>query len=69
LEVTDERVRYAYGGGDSGGVSQWRWQWKGKFAEDVVKEVAIEEPTAAAEKQKPKSEPRAPGARKILTKP
>jgi hypothetical protein len=69
LEVTDERVRYAYGGGESGGVSQWRWQWKGKFAEDVVKEVATEEPTAGTEKQKIKSEPRAPGARKILSKP
>lgn len=72
LEVTDERVRYAYGGGDSGGVSQWRWQWKGKFAEDVVKEVVPEEarePVAANDKPKPKSEPRAPGARKILSKP
>jgi hypothetical protein len=40
LEVTHERVRYSYGGGDAGGVGQWRWQTKAKFANDAVKEVS-----------------------------
>lgn len=43
LEVTNERVRYAYGGGESGGVSQWRWQTIAKFAEDAVKEAGSDE--------------------------
>jgi hypothetical protein len=48
LEVTDERVRYAHGDVESGGVSQWRWQTKTKFANDAVKEVNLEETTAPA---------------------
>ena len=43
LEVTDERVRYAYGGGDAGGTGQWRWQTKGKFANDAVRETSPDE--------------------------
>ena len=47
-KVTDERVRYAHGDVESGGVSQWRWQTKTKFANDAVKEVNLEETTAPA---------------------
>jgi hypothetical protein len=79
LEVTDERVRYAYGGGDAGGVGQWRWQSKSKFANDAVGEVSSEEapeptpPRTKTEKREnaessgPK-EPRPSGAREILSK-
>jgi hypothetical protein len=43
LEVTGERVRYAYGGGDAGGTGQWRWQTKSKFANDAVRETTSDE--------------------------
>lgn len=43
LEVTTDRIRYAYGGGESGGVSQWRWQTIEKFAEDAVKEIGSDD--------------------------
>jgi hypothetical protein len=42
LEVTNDRVRFAYGGSESGGVGQWRWQDKSKFAQDAAKEIPIE---------------------------
>ena len=48
LEVTPDRVRYAYGGGESGGVSQWRWQTLIKFAEDAVKELGAEDASSSA---------------------
>jgi hypothetical protein len=79
LEVTNERVRYSYGGGDAGGVGQWRWQTKDKFANDAVREVSSDEapaPTPARpkiEKQenaKPSAAdgPGPSGSRKILSK-
>jgi hypothetical protein len=79
LEVTNERVRYSYGGGDAGGVGQWRWQTKDKFANDVVREVSSDEaptptpPRPKIEKQEnvepPGSNgPRSSGSRKILSK-
>ena len=79
LEVTDERVRYAHGGDESGGFSQWRWQTKAKFANDAVREVSSDEAPAPApprskiEKQEnaepPGSEgPRSAGSREILKK-
>jgi hypothetical protein len=43
LEVTDERIRYAYGDGESGGPGQWRWQTKAKFANDAAREVSSDE--------------------------
>jgi hypothetical protein len=43
LEVTGERVRYAYGGGEAGGTGQWRWQTKSKFANDAVRETSSDE--------------------------
>jgi hypothetical protein len=43
LEVTDERVRYAYGGGEAGGTGQWRWQTKSRFANDAVRETSSDE--------------------------
>jgi hypothetical protein len=43
LEVTDERVRYAYGGSDAGGAGQWRWQTKSKFATDAAGEISSDE--------------------------
>ena len=46
LEVTEDRVRYAYGGAEVGGPGQWRWQTKAKFANDVVREVNCEEAPA-----------------------
>ena len=78
LEVTTDRVRYAYGGGEAGGVSQWRWQTITKFAEDAVNEVgAEEEPSAAPSRRKAESEdsaepappasPKKPGARPTLS--
>ncbi len=48
LEVTQDRVRYAYGGGESGGVSQWRWQTLVKFAEDAVKELGTDDASNSA---------------------
>jgi hypothetical protein len=48
LEVTDERVRFAYGDGESGGLGQWRWQTKAKFANDAAREVSSDEPPAQA---------------------
>jgi hypothetical protein len=80
LEVTDERVRYAYGGGESGGVSQWRWQTKEKFASDAVREVSFDEASAPApsrskvvdrENAEPPGSPRpksSTGSRTILSK-
>jgi hypothetical protein len=47
LEVTDERVRFAYGDGESGGFGQWRWQSKAKFANDAAREVSSDESPAA----------------------
>jgi hypothetical protein len=43
LEVTADRVRYAYGDGSTGGVGQWRWQTKAKFANDAAREVSSDE--------------------------
>jgi hypothetical protein len=43
LEVTDERVRYSYGGGDAGGAGQWRWQTKATIADDAAGEVSSDE--------------------------
>jgi hypothetical protein len=79
LEVTDERVRYAYGGGDAGGTGQWRWQTKSKFANDAVRETSSDEgPTPTlqrTESETPESsEPlgadgaKSSRSRKILTK-
>ena len=79
LEVTHERVRYSYGGGDAGGVGQWRWQTKDKFANDAVKEVKSDEapaptpPRTKIEKQKnaeasSSNGPRPSGSREILKK-
>jgi hypothetical protein len=70
LAVTDDRVRFAYGGGESGGVPQWRWMDKIKFAGDAAKEL----PDTSAPDQQENSEgakskgAREPGARKTLTK-
>jgi hypothetical protein len=70
LEVTDDRVRFAYGGSESGGVPQWRWQAKDKFAADAVRE--LPESTKEAAEPAPESsngtKPKEPGARKTLTK-
>ena|SRR5215212_8241671 len=79
LEVTGERVRYAYGGGDAGGTGQWRWQTKSKFANDAVRETSPDEghmPTphrTESETHETAEPPGADGAklsrtRKILTK-
>jgi hypothetical protein len=80
LEVTDERVRYAHGGGEAGNLSQWRWQTKAKFANDAVMEVSSEEtapltlPRTKIEKQEnaetsdSKDDSRSSGSRKILSK-
>jgi hypothetical protein len=79
LEVTPERVRYSFGGGEAGGVGQWRWQTKAKFANDAVKEVnpdvapAPAPPRTKIEKQEnaePSGSdgPRSSGSRKILSK-
>jgi hypothetical protein len=43
LELTNERLRYAYGGGDAGDTGQWRWQTKAKFANDAVRETSSDE--------------------------
>lgn len=76
LEVTGDRVRFAYGGSESGGVPQWRWMPKGKFAEDAAKEVSEISKEAAEPKptqqessdaSKPAT-PKEPGGRKTLTK-
>jgi hypothetical protein len=79
LEVTNERVRFAYGGLESGGISQWRWQTRTKFANDVTLETSAGEASAPAsvsaevEKQE-NDEPASPdgakssGSRKILSK-
>jgi hypothetical protein len=79
LEVTGERVRYAYGGGEAGGTGQWRWQTKSRFANDAVRETSSDEGPAHTP-HRPESEPHetaepsgADGAksarsRKILTK-
>lgn len=73
LEVTEERIRYAHGSDDSGGVRQWRWQTKAKFANDVVKEIEPEvapESTPQGETPKvEKPEPRRTGSRPLLSKP
>jgi hypothetical protein len=70
LAVTDDRVRFAYGGSESGGVAQWRWMEKSKFAQDAVKEVS-ETPTPdkqeASESSKAGSTKES-GGRKTLTK-
>ena len=76
LEVTEDRIRFAYGGSESGGVPQWRWMAKARFADDAVKEMS-ESPKEAAEPaptqkdisngSKPK-DAKEPGARKTLTK-
>jgi hypothetical protein len=80
LEVTDERVRFAYGDGESGGLGQWRWQTKAKFANDAAREVSSDEPPAQAsprtkvadrEDAEPSASPgpRSPsGSRPILSK-
>jgi hypothetical protein len=79
LEVTDERVRYAHGGSESGSVSQWRWQTKAKFANDAVSEVSSDEAPAPTpprtkigkqENAEPtvSSGPRSSGSREILSK-
>jgi hypothetical protein len=76
LEVTEDRVRFAYGGSESGGVPQWRWQSKDKFAADAVRELPessreASEPSPIQQESsngsKPAS-PKEPGARKTLTK-
>jgi hypothetical protein len=72
LEVTDDRVRFAYGGSESGGVPQWRWQAKAKFAEDAMKEVGAEEsPPAEADKQAGMARPKStkPSSTRTLSKP
>jgi hypothetical protein len=66
LEVTADRVRYAYGGSESGGVTQWRWQTKEKFANDVVEELSAAEVTAP-EPPKSKREKKENGSREILS--
>jgi hypothetical protein len=80
LEVTHERVRYSYGGGEAGGVGQWRWQTKAKFANDAVKEVSPndEAPASMPPRSKIKKQetaeasssngPRPSGSREILKK-
>ena len=79
LEVTTDRIRYAYGGGEAGGVSQWRWQTITKFAEDAVNEVGSEDEPASAPAGRRKAEsedgaeaappstPKKPGARPTLS--
>jgi hypothetical protein len=77
LEVTDERVRYAYGGGDAGGAGQWRWQTKVRFANDAVGEASSDEahPPTPTRTEQENGEPSGPdgakstGSRKILKKP
>ena len=79
LEVTGERVRYAYGGGDAGGTGQWRWQTKSKFANDAIRETSSDEsPTPTLHRTESEthesSEPlgtdgaKSSRSRKILTK-
>ena len=76
LEVTGDRVRFAYGGSESGGVPQWRWMSKHKFTEDAAKEVlenskepaepnTVLQESSNASKSKDLKEP---GARKTLTR-
>lgn len=73
LEVTGDRVRFAYGGSESGGVPQWRWMPKNKFAEDAAKEASessnepmpSQQESSNASKSKDLKEP---GARKTLTR-
>jgi hypothetical protein len=77
LEVTAERVRYAYGGSDAGGAGQWRWQTKSKFATDAAGEISSDEAlpqtparTENLENAEPSSSegPKSSSSRKILTK-
>jgi hypothetical protein len=44
LEVTEDRVRYAYGEQSAGGIGQWRWQTKAKFAAEVEREISADTP-------------------------
>jgi hypothetical protein len=70
LAVTEDRVRFAYGGSESGGVSQWRWMDKDKFAGDAVKEVS-ESPAPNQQENGELSQSAAPkqsATRKTLTK-
>jgi hypothetical protein len=77
LEITNERVRYAYGGGDAGGAGQWRWQTKAKFAHDAVGETSSYEaltqaPARTQTEKQENTEPltsedsKSSGSRKIL---
>jgi len=73
LEVTGDRVRFAYGGSESGGVVQWRWMPKQKFAEDAAREVSenskeVAEPSQQSSTGSKPRETKEPGARKTLTK-
>jgi hypothetical protein len=48
LDVTEDRVRYAYGEQSAGGTGQWRWQTKAKFAAEVEKEITADTPDELA---------------------
>ena len=72
LEVTPDRVRFAYGGSEAG-VAQWRWMPKDKFAQDAAKEVSegpkeASEPKAAQQETSDGSKPKEAGTRKTLTR-
>lgn len=68
LAVTDDRVRFAYGGSESGGVPQWRWMAKDKFADDAVKEVSESSTPDQQENIETVASPKQPGTRKTLTR-
>ena len=68
LAVTDDRVRFAYGGSESGGVPQWRWMAKDKFADDAVKEVSESSTPDQQENVETATSPKQPGTRKTLTR-
>jgi hypothetical protein len=67
LEVTDERVRFAYGDGESGGFGQWRWQTKAKFANDAEREVASGD--SSSPRASSKGQESAEGAASTSSKP
>jgi hypothetical protein len=70
LAVTDDRVRFAYGGSESGGVPQWRWMAKDKFADDAVKEVSESSTSDQPEsiEASTSTNPKPSGTRKTLTR-
>ena len=54
IEVTQDRVRYAYGEQPAGGIGQCRWQTRVKFAAEVEREVTADTPEEPTPRRRPR---------------